>query len=52
MAAGRAFYPQPDGFGTRFEERCRRQAEALERAKLLNEQAEQLKKEADRLGNQ
>ena len=35
-----------------FEERCRRQAEALERAKLLNEQAEQLKKEADRLGNQ
>ena len=35
-----------------FEERCRRQAEALERAKLLNEQAEQLKKEADRLENQ
>ncbi len=35
-----------------FEERCRRQVEALERAKLLNEQAEQLKKEADRLGNQ
>ncbi len=35
-----------------FEERCRRQAKALERAKLLNEQAEQLKKEADRLGNQ
>jgi len=35
-----------------FEERCRRQAEALERARLLNEQAEQLKKEADRLGNQ
>lgn len=34
-----------------FEERCRRQAEALERARLLNEQAEQLKKEADRLGN-
>lgn len=26
--------------------------EALEQAKLLNEQAEQLKKEADRLGNQ
>lgn len=35
-----------------FEERCRRQVEALERARLLNEQAEQLKKEADRLGNQ
>lgn len=35
-----------------FEERCRRQAETLERARLLNEQAEQLKKEADRLGNQ
>ena len=35
-----------------FEERCRRQAEALERARLLNEQAEQLKKEADRLGHQ
>ena len=35
-----------------FEERCRRQAEALERAKLLNEQAEQLRKETDRLGNQ
>lgn len=34
-----------------FEERCRRQAEALERARLLNEQAEQLKKEADCLGN-
>ena len=32
-----------------FEERCRRQAEALERARLLNEQAEQLKKEADKL---
>ena len=26
--------------------------EAIERARLLNEQAEQLKKEADRLGNQ
>lgn len=35
-----------------FDERRHRQAEALERAKLLNEQAEQLKKEADRLGNQ
>lgn len=35
-----------------FEERCRKQAEALERARRLNEQAEQLKKEADRLGNQ
>ena len=34
-----------------FEERCRKQAEALERARLLNEQAEQLKREADRLGN-
>ena len=32
-----------------FEERCRRQAEALERARLLNEQAERLKKEADKL---
>ena len=34
-----------------FEERCRRQAEALERARLLNEQAERLKKEADKIGN-
>ena len=34
-----------------FEERCRKQAEALERARLLNEQAERLKKEADRLEN-
>lgn len=33
-----------------FEYRLRKQAEALERAKLLNEQAEQLKKEADKLG--
>lgn len=33
-----------------FEERCRRQAEALERARLLNEQAERLKKEAALLG--
>ena len=35
-----------------FEERCRRQAEVLERARLLNEQAEQLKKEAIQLDNQ
>ena len=33
-----------------FEFRSKKQAEALERARLLNEQAEQLKKEADRLG--
>ena len=33
-----------------FEYRLRKQAEALERARLLNEQAEQLKKEADKLG--
>ena len=35
---------------TGFEYRSRKQAEALERARLLNEQAEQLKKEANRLG--
>ena len=35
-----------------FEERCRKQAEALERARLLNEQAERLKKEAIQLDNQ
>ena len=35
-----------------FEERCRRQAEALERARLLNEQAERLKKEAIQLSKQ
>ena len=34
---------------TRFEYRSRKQAEALERARLLNEQAERLKKEANRL---
>ena len=33
-----------------FEYRSRKQAEALERARLLNEQAERLKKEANRLG--
>ena len=33
-----------------FEYRSRKQAEALERARLLNEQAEQLKKEAGKLG--
>lgn len=33
-----------------FEYRSRKQAEALERARLLNEQAEQLKIEADKLG--
>lgn len=33
-----------------FEYRIQKQAEALERAGLLNEQAEQLKKEADKLG--
>ncbi len=32
-----------------FEYRLRKQAEALERARLLNEQAEQLKEEADKL---
>ena len=35
---------------TGFEYRSRKQAEALERARLLNEQAERLKKEANRLG--
>ena len=35
---------------TGFEYRSRKQAEALERARLLNEQAEQLRKEADKLG--
>ena len=34
-----------------FEERCRRQVEALERARLFYEQAEQLRKEADKLEN-
>ena len=33
-----------------FEFRSKKQAEALERARLLNEQAEQLRKEADKLG--
>ena len=33
-----------------FEYRSRKQAETLERARLLNEQAEQLRKEADKLG--
>ena len=33
-----------------FEYRSRKQAEALERARLLDEQAKQLKKEADKLG--
>ena len=33
-----------------FEYRSRKQAEALERARLLNEQAEQLRKEVDKLG--
>ena len=33
-----------------FEYRSKKQAEALERARLLNEQAEQLRKEADKLG--
>ena len=33
-----------------FEYRLRKQAETLERARLLNEQAEQLRKEADKLG--
>ena len=35
---------------TDFEYRSRKQAEALERARLLNEQAEQLRKETDKLG--
>ena len=35
---------------TRFEYRSRKQAEALERARLLNKQAERLKEEADKLG--
>lgn len=35
-----------------FEYRSQKQAEALERARLLNEQAEQLKIEADKLGKQ
>ena len=34
-----------------FEQRCRIRAEALERARLLDEQAERLKQEAARLGN-
>ena len=33
-----------------FEYRSKKQAEALERARLLKEQAEQLRKEADKLG--
>ena len=33
-----------------FEYRSRKQAEALERARLLNEQAERLKEHADKLG--
>ena len=33
-----------------FEYRSRKQAETLERARLLNEQAEQLKEKADKLG--
>ena len=33
-----------------FEYRSRKQAEALERARLLNEQAEQLREKADKLG--
>ena len=33
-----------------FEYRSRKQAEALERARLLNKQAERLKEEADKLG--
>ena len=33
-----------------FEYRIQRQVETLERARRLNEQAEQLKKEADKLG--
>ena len=33
-----------------FEYRSRKQAEALERARLLNEQAKQLKEQADKLG--
>ena len=34
---------------TNFEHRSRKQAEALERARLLDEQAKQLKEEADKL---
>ena len=34
-----------------FEYRSRKQAETLERARLLNERAEQLRKKADKLGN-
>ena len=34
-----------------FEYRSRKQAEALERARLLNEQAEQLREQADKLGS-
>ncbi len=34
-----------------FEYRSKKQAEALERVRLLNEQAEQLRKKADKLGN-
>lgn len=37
---------------TDFEYRSRKQAEALERARLLDEQAKQLKEEADKLGKQ
>ena len=33
-----------------FEYRSRKQAEALEQARLLNEQAEQLREQADKLG--
>lgn len=33
-----------------FEYRSQKQAEALERVRLLNEQAERLRKEADKLG--
>ena len=33
-----------------FEYRSRKQAETLERARLLNEQAEQLREKADKLG--
>lgn len=35
-----------------FEYRSKKQTEALERARLLNEQAEQLRKEADKLDKQ
>ena len=34
-----------------FEYRSKKQTEALERVRLLNEQAEQLRKKADKLGN-